>query len=184
MGAAGICHHDMLRWPYDDAPPKTKVRIGHPSGAARRADSVVSFFLRDSYKWYSKVEAWRPLRQQVESWKIMKDRTSTTWLWFVIQASLIVNLCPFKVMDVDAAVRLEPPELLRAAMVRTARCLMDGQVSTGWWLGFKVFQWHLGVGVVEFVACWSGRHIFPGQYGRLSLPSDEHFNFSCSIAGA
>lgn len=36
-----------------------------------------------------------------------------------------------KVMEVDAAVRTEPPELLRAAMVRTARCLMDGQVRGG-----------------------------------------------------
>lgn len=39
---------------------------------------------------------------------------------------------PSGVMDVDAAVRLEPPELLRAAMVRTARCLMDGQVYIPW----------------------------------------------------
>eukprot|EP00434_Breviolum_minutum_P028190 symbB.v1.2.024939.t1/scaffold2396.1/size80221/5 len=39
---------------------------------------------------------------------------------------------PSGVMDVDAAVRLEPPELLRAAMVRTARCLMDGQAYIPW----------------------------------------------------
>eukprot|EP00435_Cladocopium_sp_Y103_P064055 s391_g25.t1 len=36
------------------------------------------------------------------------------------------------VMDVDAAVRLEPPELLRAAMVRSARCLMDGEAYIPW----------------------------------------------------
>lgn len=39
---------------------------------------------------------------------------------------------PSGVMEVDAAVRTEPPELLRAAMVRTARCLMDGQVYIPW----------------------------------------------------
>jgi len=90
----------------------------------------------------------------------------------------MVMICP-KVMDVDAAVRLDPPELLRAAMVRTARCLMDGQVSSsdgGW--GRRCFNGK-GVGVVEFVefvACWSGIYSLVSMAGVCQVMSISDFS--------
>ncbi|CAK9101072.1 3-methylitaconate isomerase ((R)-3-methylitaconate isomerase) (3-methylitaconate delta-isomerase) [Durusdinium trenchii] len=39
---------------------------------------------------------------------------------------------PSGVMEVDTAIKMDPPELVRAALRRTARCLMDGQAYIPW----------------------------------------------------
>lgn len=44
-------------------------------------------------------------------------------------------------MEVDTAIKMDPPELVRAALRRTARCLMDGQAGRRKRVEFRVRCW-------------------------------------------
>ena len=179
--------HTMLRSCWEA--PKTKVRIGHPSGAARRWEEAnlktirfCCFFFGIATSTYKILKRFLKLKPG--------DWDNNTWKSAIFtheRSGIIKHL--LHGYDLSQGHGRGCCCALGAPRVAPGRHGADGPMFDGWagellgwWLGSKVFQRQRGWSCwICWICCLLVRHTFPGQYGR-SLPSDEHFQFQLSLA--